>query len=101
DNLMLIIGTANTSRKYRNIIQNNKVALVIGGWEDHITIQYEGVAIELAGEEKEKLTEIYLTKIPEVKKYALRPEQRFFKIIPSWIRCTGYSKEAEVFEVNF
>lgn len=101
DDLTLIIGTSNKSRKYSNLMHNNNVALVIGGWKEHITVQYEGIAVEVSGEEKDLLSQIYLTKIPEVKKYAQRPEQKFFKILPRWIRCTGYSKDAEIFEITF
>ena len=101
DDLVGIFGTSNTSRKYKNIQKNPKVALVIGGWDKPITIQYEGKAVELSGEEKEKFTEIYLAKIPQVRKFRELPDQRFFKIIPTWIRCTGYSKEEEIFEIKF
>jgi hypothetical protein len=82
-------------------MNNPQVALVIGGWKDHITIQYEGNAIELSGEEKEVMSEVYLNKVPESRKYKSLPDQRYFKIIPQWIRCTGYSKEEEIFEINF
>ncbi len=101
DHLTLIFGTSSLSRKYKNIQKHAKVAMVIGGWTEHITIQYEGTAVELSGEEKEKLSEVYLEKIPAVRKYGLRPEQRFFKVVPSLIRCTGYSKDEEIFEVTF
>lgn len=101
NDLTLIIGTSNKSRKYKNIMQHPNVALVIGGWEDHITIQYEGEAVELDGEEKEKLAEIYLAKTPEARVYYDLQDQRYFKIVPNWIRCTGYSEELPVFEVSF
>jgi pyridoxine/pyridoxamine 5'-phosphate oxidase len=100
DELLLIIGTSNLSRKYKNIKNNPHVAVVIGGWKDHITLQYEGKAVELSGEEKEALSEIYLMKVPESRKYKLLPDQCYFKIIPKWIRCTGYSKEEGIFEIN-
>ena len=44
--LEIIFDTLTTSRKYQNIILNPRVAFVIG-WENEITVQYEGKAEEL------------------------------------------------------
>ncbi len=50
--LEIIFGTFCTTRKYKNIKHQSKVSLVIG-WneEKKITVQYEGKAHELEGEE--------------------------------------------------
>lgn len=101
DNLELIIGTPNSTRKYKNLLSNKNVAVVIGG-KEHITVQYEGVAEELEGEEYNKLTEIFYAKNPTARRFEEDPNERFFKITPSWIRYTNYENNpSEIFEITF
>jgi len=47
ENLEIIFDTVKASRKYRNIIRDPHVAFVIG-WDNEITVQYEGIAEALA-----------------------------------------------------
>lgn len=93
DNLELIFGTFNDTRKYKNLQSNNRVAFVIG-WDD-ITVQYEGVVEELSGEQAEKSRNIHLAKNPGSKKYAFDEKQRFFKITPTWIRYSDFNYDPE------
>lgn len=81
----IIIDTLKTSRKYRNIIENPNVSLVIG-WDEDITVQYEGVASELEEDEKEEYQEIYWKKNPKAKKWAKEEGIVYFKITPKWLR---------------
>lgn len=53
DNFEIILDIYNTSRKYKNMKANPAVSLAIG-WNENITVQYEGLAQELSGEEKVK-----------------------------------------------
>lgn len=102
DDLSLIFGTFNTYRKYKNLKNNPKVALVIG-WS-HITIQYEGIAEEFAGDEREFAKQIHVLKLPTSKKFADLPEQCYFKIKPLWIRHSDYSNDSihgAIFEITF
>ncbi|MBI4119110.1 MAG: pyridoxamine 5'-phosphate oxidase family protein [Parcubacteria group bacterium] len=102
DNLSLIFGTFKQYRKYTNLKQNPRVAVVIG-W-GNMTVQYEGTAKELIGKEKEKAKQIHIKKLPSSKKFAKLAEQCYFRISPSWIRFTDYSRDSiygEVFEINF
>lgn len=101
DDLTLIVGTSNLSRKYKNIQHEPHVALVIG-WSEGMTVQFEGVAEELVGEEAEKAMRLHIKKHPFAEKYARAPDERFFRISPLWVRYTDYkSKPEEVFEVTF
>ena len=38
DDLTLVIGMSGKSRKYKNIMGNPKLALVIGGWNEPVTV---------------------------------------------------------------
>jgi general stress protein 26 len=97
DKLELIFGTSNQSRKYQNLHQSNKVALVIGWDDDSITVQYEGYVTELAGEEKSRYVEIYHQKVPAAIKYSTLPDQVYFKITPIWVRYSDLSNDSEPF----
>jgi len=101
DNLELIFDAFENSRKVQNIKQNNQVAFVIG-WDEDITVQYEGEAFELSGIELEKYKKIYLAKNPAVAKWEKVKGIKFFKVTPRWIRYSGLTREPwEVFEVKF
>ncbi|MFA5954480.1 MAG: pyridoxamine 5'-phosphate oxidase family protein [Patescibacteria group bacterium] len=100
DELELIIDTFISSRKSKNILHNPNVALVIG-WDNNITLQYEGEATELKGSELEKSKEIYFKKNPRAKEWDGREGIVYFKIIPKWIRYSDLNKHPwEVFEIN-
>lgn len=87
--LELIFDTVNTSRKYVNLKQNNRVALVIG-WDDLTSIQYEGIAEELSGPGAEKWKEFYFEKFPDGREKAKKwPGMTYFKVTPKWIRYSS------------
>lgn len=101
DNLELIFDAFENSRKVQNIKQHNQVAFVIG-WDEDVTVQYEGEAFEVTGDELEKYQKIYLAKNPAVVKWMQTDGIKFFKVIPKWIRYSDLSKNPwEVFEVKF
>ena len=102
NDLEIIFGTFSTYRKYKNLQTNKNVSLVIGWEEDGISVQYEGVAEEVTGEERDKCREIQLNKIPESKKFANLEQQRYFKISPKWIRYSDFSTDPpSQFEIKF
>lgn len=101
DDLELIFDTFVTYRKYKNIEHNPNVAFVIG-WDNNITVQYEGRAQELKGEEVEKYKEIYFSKNPDAKKWEKLEDITYFKVIPKWLRYRdGNTDPMTVFEINF
>ncbi len=100
EKLDLIIGTFNTSRKYVNLRANPRVAVVIG-WEHGQTVQYEGEAHELAGDELAECLKIHIAKMPSAAKYVSKQEQVWFKIVPTWIRYSDISRDPwEKIELN-
>lgn len=101
ENLELICSSFSTSRKYRNLSKNPRVALVIG-WEKGRTVQYEGVAQELPEDEAEGYLESTLDKTPSVGKYVQREFRAVYKITPKWIRFTNLSVDPwDKFELKF
>lgn len=100
DELELIFDTLTTYRKYKNLQHNNQVAFVIG-WDEDITVQYEGETHELFGEEQEKYKQIYFQKNPKARKWEQKQETRYFKVIPRWIRYSNLNTNPwEIYEIN-
>ena len=61
DDFTIIIDTLTSSRKYKNLRENNKTAIVIGRDND-ITVQIDAVATELNGEELDVAKQAYFKK---------------------------------------
>lgn len=98
----LVIGTSRKSRKYRNIQENPHVALVIG-WDARKTIQYEGVAHEALGEEREKYQALHIAKHPQNAKFKDIPDEAYIVIQPTWVRYTDATTDpwsVEIVEEN-
>ncbi len=91
DQLELVFGTSKDSRKYANILRDSHVAVVFG-FEGSTTVQYEGEAKLLEGDDLEVRLVDYFDKIPEAREYRSRPDQVYFVITPVWIRYTNYSQ---------
>ena len=103
EDLQIIFGTFNTTRKYSNLQLNQTISFVIG-WDEgeNVTVQYEGIVREVTDLEFQECRDIQLKKNPSSKTYAFEKQQRYFKITPIWIRYSDLSKEPEeIFEISF
>lgn len=87
DKLEVTIGTSKKSRKFQNIISNPNVSIVFG-FGGQTTLQYEGVARVLAGEELEKVAANHYQKHPGAVKYEKDPSQTYLLVQPVWARIT-------------
>lgn len=106
--LEIIITTLKGSRKYENLLKNDKVALVMGWEEDPkhwATLQYEGKAVEVCVHKESSYRKLFLQKegSPCTQKFLNRNDMKVFKITPTWI---GYSrfpqnKKPIVIEIEF
>jgi general stress protein 26 len=102
DNLDLIFGTSNKSRKYKNLQANKNVSFVIGWTDEFGTVQYEGVATELSDDEVLEHGRILGNKNELAKAFLTREDQRYFLVKPTWIRFTNKSmKPKEIIELVF
>lgn len=91
EDFTIIIDTLKSSRKYKNIQQNDKVAIVIG-WDNDITVQIDAVAIELNGKRLDIAEEAYFKKNERARKWETRPEIAYFACKPTWLRYSDVSK---------
>ena len=100
-NFELIFDCLETSRKYKNLLTNRSVAFVIG-WDEDITVQYEGETRELRDEELVKYKEEYFGKNPRARKWEHVPGIKYFKVVPKWVRYSNVSKHPwEIHEISF
>jgi general stress protein 26 len=98
--LEIIFGTFNDSRKYTNLEHNKHVAFVFA--EKNISVQYEGVAHLLEGEEADEAKAMFIKKNPRAARVLNDSRERLIKITPTWIRYTDANVEpVTIFEVSF
>jgi uncharacterized pyridoxamine 5'-phosphate oxidase family protein len=99
--LEVIFDTVNISRKYPNLKKNPRVAWVIGCTTE-VTVQYEGVAQELEGEELAKYKKTYFTKFPDGPARESWPGIAYFVVKPKWVRFCDYDpKKRRIEEKEF
>lgn len=102
DDLSLIFGTSNQTRKYKNLQKNQNVSFVIGWSKETGSVQYEGVARELHDEEVYKYGELLALKSKQNKKFVVLENQKYFLVKPTWIRLIDTSSETgKIYEVSF
>lgn len=87
----ILIGTDNTTRKYKNLISNSKVSIVVGVTSPK-TVQIQGVAKEVNADDIANRRELHFNKLPSAKTFYDTPGQRYFIITPTWLRMTDYSQ---------
>ncbi len=91
EDLEIIFGTANTTRKYKNLLNNQKVSFVVGFTSEGGTLQYEGIAAEIGPDELEKYTALLIEKNPYHKNFVKDSNQKYFLVKPTWIRFLDMS----------
>lgn len=102
DSFELIFATSNKTRKYKNLQKNQNVSFVIGWDSETGTVQYEGVARELFGEEAKLNWSILVSKNLRSEKFVHKEDQKCFLVQPTWIRILDMTKNPdETFEINF
>ena len=102
DDLSLIVGTSDFTRKYKNLQKNNRVSFVIGWSSETGSIQYEGEARELLDDEALKYGELIVLKNNQAEKFAIQKNQRYFLVTPTWIRLVDTSLETGGnYEISF
>jgi general stress protein 26 len=101
EDLEIIFDTVKTSRKYKNLMKNPFVAIVIG-WDNETTLQYEGTATELSGTDAEYYKEIYFEVFNDGRERAdTWPDIVHFKITPKWIRYSNFNDPVVIEEILF
>ncbi|HVZ39433.1 MAG TPA: pyridoxamine 5'-phosphate oxidase family protein [Candidatus Kapabacteria bacterium] len=93
DRLEIVFDTLATSRKAYNLRGNPAIALVIGGTAggEERTVQFEGVADEPEGAERDRLVGAYLQVYPDGTDRQAWPGLIYIRVRPTWIRYSDFS----------
>ena len=95
--LEIIFDTVKSSRKYPNLKNNPRVAWVVGRTTE-VTVQYEGVAEGVSGEELAKYKKIYFGAFPDGPVRESWPGTTYFVVRPTWVRYCDYNPESRRIE---
>ena len=100
EDLELVFDAVKSSRKYRAIIANANVSLVIG-WDNDTTVQYEGI-VTLLSEKDDRYRQLYYSVYPDGReRLKTWPGLVQFKISPEWIRYSNFNEPIVVEEMTF
>jgi Pyridoxamine 5'-phosphate oxidase len=91
EKLEIIFDTVKTSRKFPNLIAQSTCSFVIG-WAAEQTVQYEGCADELSGDELAAFQQIYFDFWPECRTHLSWPGIAYFVVRPRWIRYSDFDQ---------
>ncbi len=97
DDFELVFDTLQTSRKAQNLRRDPRIALVLGGWApgEEQTIQYEGVADEPSGPERERVRELYFSVYPDGRERLSWAGLIHVRVRPTWLRYTDFGRSPE------
>jgi uncharacterized pyridoxamine 5'-phosphate oxidase family protein len=99
DNLEIVFDTFKDTRKFDNLAERPGVAFVVG-WNDNITVQYEGEATRVPAADIEQYQDAHLDSVPAEREFLERGAV-MFKATPRWIRYSDFNKEPpELIEVQ-
>lgn len=96
DRFEVVFDTLGSSRKAENLRRNPAIALVMGGLlpGDERTVQYEGVADEPQGTERERLTAAYYDVYPDGRDRLSWPGLTYVRVRAQWIRYSDFGQAA-------
>jgi len=100
DDLEIVFDTFEHTRKFVNLSEQSRVALVIG-WDNNITVQYEGDATKVSADDLERYQEAHVKSVPAEREFVEKGAV-VFRVEPRWIRYSDYSKTPpDVIEFRF
>jgi len=99
DDFELIFDTLDSTRKVANLRKLSKIAFVIG-WDEEITVQYEGIADEPNGAELERLKEAYFLVYPDGRERQQWPGITYFRVRPTWARYSDFNDPVTIVEFS-
>jgi hypothetical protein len=88
----IVFDTLTSTRKYRNLIADPRIALVIG-WDHEITAQIEGVVDFPTGDELARLREVYFVPYPDGRDRLAWEGITHARVRPTWVRYTDFTKD--------
>ena len=99
DQLEIVFDTLSTTRKCKNLRRQPKISVVVG-WDQEITVQYEGIADEPVGPELDRLKKLYFDVYPECMDHQTWDGITYFRIRPTWIRYSDFNSNGNIVEFS-
>lgn len=98
DTLELVFDTVETTRKAGNLRRDGRIAFVIGGCATGAerTVQYEGIADEPHGAERERIKSAYFDVWPSGREREAWPGIVYVRVRPTWIRHSDFTRNPPV-----
>jgi len=90
--LEIVFDTVRSSRKYPNLIARPACSFVIGGWDSEKTAQFEGIAIEPTGADRDRYREEYFAVWPDGRSRLSWAGLTHFVVKPRWIRFSDFDQ---------
>lgn len=90
--LKLLFDTTMDSRKYENLMHIPRVSFVIG-WENAITVQYEGIAVHIPKDSIDEKFNTYFEVFPDgLDRNKNWKNITYFMVEPTWIRYSDFNE---------
>jgi general stress protein 26 len=90
--LKLLFDTTMDSRKYENLKHTPLVSFVIG-WENAITVQYEGIAVHIPKDSIDEKFNTYFEVFPDgLDRNKNWKNITYFMVEPTWIRYSDFNE---------
>jgi general stress protein 26 len=90
--LKLLFDTTMDSRKYENLMHTPRVSFVIG-WENAITVQYEGIAVHIPKDSIDEKFNTYFEEFPDgLDRNKNWKNITYFMVEPTWIRYSDFNE---------
>jgi pyridoxine/pyridoxamine 5'-phosphate oxidase len=102
DELEIVFDTLDATRKYKNLVRNPRVALVIE-WDQQRTLQLEGLVDFPHGQELERIRDVYFVAYPDGRDRLSWPGIAHARVVLGWGRYSDFSVEPpriEEFDVS-
>jgi PPOX class probable F420-dependent enzyme len=90
DELEIVFDTLESTRKYRNLRRDPRIALVVG-WDAGACAQIEGVAEFPVGDELSRLRECYFVAYPDGRERLAWPGITHVVVRPTWVRFSDFT----------
>jgi general stress protein 26 len=95
--LEIVFDTLQSSRKYANLSARPACSFVVG-WSGEQTVQFEGIAAEVTGSERQRYLETYFTVWPEGRAHLEWPQITYIAVWPLWVRYSNYEQRPPLIE---
>ena len=95
DDFEIVFDTLETSRKAQSLRKRSEISFVFADLtgKDERTVQYEGVADEPTGAERERLVDLYLEVFPDGLERQKWPGLIYIRAMPTWLRYSNYNED--------